>query len=162
MAISKIIIVLQVKKNSSTDRYTRNFKCAEVLLGIDQARLVCTPGQSGESELNNVILSKTNGAKLVIAEKANGPIDFPVSFCYVWGYNIPRRQIVFAHRLIDEAGVDLIHGHSSHHAGTIEVYRDKLILYGCGDFLNDYEGIVRPGCPIKRTAADDSATNAFH
>ena len=22
-----------------------------------------------------------------------------------------------------------------------EVYRDKLILYGCGDFLNDYEGI---------------------
>ena len=24
---------------------------------------------------------------------------------------------------------------------TIEVYRGKLILYGCGDFLNDYEGI---------------------
>jgi poly-gamma-glutamate synthesis protein (capsule biosynthesis protein) len=23
----------------------------------------------------------------------------------------------------------------------IEVNRDKLILYGCGDFLNDYEGI---------------------
>ena len=23
----------------------------------------------------------------------------------------------------------------------IEVYRDRLILYGCGDFLNDYEGI---------------------
>jgi poly-gamma-glutamate synthesis protein (capsule biosynthesis protein) len=22
------------------------------------------------------------------------------------------------------------------------VYRDKLILYGCGDFLNDYEGIA--------------------
>ena len=22
-----------------------------------------------------------------------------------------------------------------------EVYRGKLILYGCGDFLNDYEGI---------------------
>jgi len=22
-----------------------------------------------------------------------------------------------------------------------EVYRDKLIVYGCGDFLNDYEGI---------------------
>jgi poly-gamma-glutamate capsule biosynthesis protein CapA/YwtB (metallophosphatase superfamily) len=21
------------------------------------------------------------------------------------------------------------------------VYRDKLVLYGCGDFLNDYEGI---------------------
>jgi poly-gamma-glutamate synthesis protein (capsule biosynthesis protein) len=58
-----------------------------------------------------------------------------------WGYGIPRKQTVFAHRLIDEAGVDIIHGHSSHHVKAIEVYKDKLILYGCGDFLNDYEGI---------------------
>jgi poly-gamma-glutamate synthesis protein (capsule biosynthesis protein) len=34
-----------------------------------------------------------------------------------------------------------VHGHSSHHPKGIEVYRDRLILYGCGDFLNDYEGI---------------------
>lgn len=58
-----------------------------------------------------------------------------------WGYDIPRKQTIFAHRLIDEAGVDIIHGHSSHHVRAIEVYMDKLILYGCGDFLNDYEGI---------------------
>ncbi len=58
-----------------------------------------------------------------------------------WGYSIPDRQIIFAHKLIDEAGVDVIHGHSSHHVRGIEVYRGKLILYGCGDFLNDYEGI---------------------
>ena len=58
-----------------------------------------------------------------------------------WGYNIPREQTVFAHRLIDEAGVDIIHGHSSHHIRAIDVYKDKLIIYGCGDFLNDYEGI---------------------
>ncbi len=58
-----------------------------------------------------------------------------------WGYDIPRKQTIFAHRLIDEAGVDIIHGHSSHHVKAIEVYKDKLILYGCGDFLNDYEGI---------------------
>ena len=58
-----------------------------------------------------------------------------------WGYEIPREQTIFAHRLIDEAGVDIIHGHSSHHAKAIEIYKDKLILYGCGDFLNDYEGI---------------------
>ncbi|HET8544161.1 MAG TPA: poly-gamma-glutamate biosynthesis protein, partial [Pseudolabrys sp.] len=30
---------------------------------------------------------------------------------------------------------------SSHHAKALEVYRSRLILYGCGDFLNDYEGI---------------------
>ena len=58
-----------------------------------------------------------------------------------WGYNIPAELQHFAHQLIDEAGVDIIHGHSSHHPRPIEVYKNKLILYGCGDFINDYEGI---------------------
>lgn len=58
-----------------------------------------------------------------------------------WGYRIPEEFRRFAHGLIDEAGVDLVHGHSSHHPQGIELYRGKLILYGCGDFLNDYEGI---------------------
>ena len=58
-----------------------------------------------------------------------------------WGYRLPRPHRDFARRLIDEAGVDVIHGHSSHHPLGIEVYRDKPILYGCGDLLNDYEGI---------------------
>jgi poly-gamma-glutamate synthesis protein (capsule biosynthesis protein) len=58
-----------------------------------------------------------------------------------WGYRIPREHTVFAHRLIDAVDVDIIYGHSSHHVRAIEVYQDKLIFYGCGDFLNDYEGI---------------------
>ena len=58
-----------------------------------------------------------------------------------WGYEIPGSKRNFAHRLIDEAGVDLIHGHSSHHVKGLEVYHNKLIMYGCGDFINDYEGI---------------------
>ena len=58
-----------------------------------------------------------------------------------WGYDVPEKQRHFAHALIDRAGVSIIHGHSSHHAKAIEVYRNRLILYGCGDFLNDYEGI---------------------
>ena len=57
-----------------------------------------------------------------------------------WGYEIPREQIAFAHTLIDN-GVALVHGHSSHHVKGIEVYKGRLILYGCGDFLTDYEGI---------------------
>jgi len=57
-----------------------------------------------------------------------------------WGYEIADDQRRFAHRMID-AGVSVIHGHSSHHPKAIEVYRNRLILYGCGDFLNDYEGI---------------------
>jgi poly-gamma-glutamate synthesis protein (capsule biosynthesis protein) len=59
-----------------------------------------------------------------------------------WGHEISDEQRRFAHSLIDQADVSIIHGHSSHHAKAIEVYRDRLILYGCGDFLNDYEGIA--------------------
>ncbi len=58
-----------------------------------------------------------------------------------WGFGISAQQRNFAHRLIDSATVDVVHGHSSHHVKGIEVYSDKPILYGCGDFLNDYEGI---------------------
>jgi poly-gamma-glutamate synthesis protein (capsule biosynthesis protein) len=58
-----------------------------------------------------------------------------------WGYAVPREQREFAHRLVDEAGVDIVHGHSSHHPKGIEVHDGRLILYGCGDFLDDYEGI---------------------
>jgi poly-gamma-glutamate capsule biosynthesis protein CapA/YwtB (metallophosphatase superfamily) len=58
-----------------------------------------------------------------------------------WGYEIPAHHQQFAHQLIDEAGVDLIFGHSSHHPLGLEVYKDKLIIYGAGDLVNDYEGI---------------------
>lgn len=58
-----------------------------------------------------------------------------------WGYDIPKEQATFARGLIDAGAVDVVHGHSSHHAKAIEVYRGKLILYGCGDFIDDYEGI---------------------
>jgi poly-gamma-glutamate synthesis protein (capsule biosynthesis protein) len=58
-----------------------------------------------------------------------------------WSHEVPSDQRAFAHRLIDEAGVDVVHGHSSHHPKALERYRDRLVLYGCGDLLNDYEGI---------------------
>jgi poly-gamma-glutamate capsule biosynthesis protein CapA/YwtB (metallophosphatase superfamily) len=57
-----------------------------------------------------------------------------------WGYDVPPDQVRFAHRLID-GGVSLIHGHSCHHPRPAEVYRGRLILYGCGDCIDDYEGI---------------------
>jgi poly-gamma-glutamate synthesis protein (capsule biosynthesis protein) len=58
-----------------------------------------------------------------------------------WGYSVPDEQQRFAHTIIEKADVSIVHGHSSHHAKAMEVYRSRLILYGCGDFLNDYEGI---------------------
>lgn len=58
-----------------------------------------------------------------------------------WGYYIPRRHRAFAQQLIAAAGADIVYGHSSHHPLGIEVYQGRLILYGCGDLINDYEGI---------------------
>ena len=62
-----------------------------------------------------------------------------------WGYEIPSVQRRFAHEVIERAGVSIVHGHSSHHPKAIEVHKRRLILYGCGDFLNDYEGIAGYG-----------------
>lgn len=58
-----------------------------------------------------------------------------------WGFAVPKDHVRFAHALV-QAGVDIVHGHSSHHVRPIEVFEGKLILYGCGDFLDDYEGIA--------------------
>jgi poly-gamma-glutamate synthesis protein (capsule biosynthesis protein) len=58
-----------------------------------------------------------------------------------WGYEIPASHTAFARRLIDAAAADVVFGHSSHHPRAVEVYKGRPILYGCGDFLNDYEGI---------------------
>ena len=58
-----------------------------------------------------------------------------------WGYGIPRDHRWFARQLIDRAGVHVVHGHSSHHPLGIEVHQERLIVYGCGDLLTDYEGI---------------------
>jgi len=58
-----------------------------------------------------------------------------------WGYHVPADHVRFAHWLVD-GGVDIVHGHSSHHPRPVEVYRQRLIIYGCGDLLNDYEGIA--------------------
>jgi poly-gamma-glutamate synthesis protein (capsule biosynthesis protein) len=72
-----------------------------------------------------------------------------------WGYEVPPAHRRFAHSLLD-GGVDIVHGHSSHHVRPIERHRGKLILYGCGDVLNDYEGI-----PGHESFRDDLALMYF-
>jgi poly-gamma-glutamate synthesis protein (capsule biosynthesis protein) len=58
-----------------------------------------------------------------------------------WGYEVPDRQRRLAWDLIDEAGADVVHGHSSHHPKAVALHSGRPILYGCGDLINDYEGI---------------------
>lgn len=75
--------------------------------------------------------------------RVRGPGDVVVASIHWganWGYRVPAEQIRFAHRLVDD-GVDIVHGHSSHHPRPIELRHGKAILYGCGDLIDDYEGI---------------------
>jgi poly-gamma-glutamate capsule biosynthesis protein CapA/YwtB (metallophosphatase superfamily) len=77
----------------------------------------------------------------VLAHKHDGDVAIvSVHWGSNWGYAIAPSEIAFAHRLIN-AGIDIVHGHSSHHPRPIEIYRGKPILYGCGDVIDDYEGI---------------------
>jgi len=75
---------------------------------------------------------------VVKAAKENA--DF-VIFSFHWGPNyqwFPDADIRRLARLLIDFGVDLIHGHSSHHIQGIEIYKGKPIFYGMGDFVDDY------------------------
>ncbi|MCC6553252.1 MAG: CapA family protein [Polyangiaceae bacterium] len=81
------------------------------------------------------------GERVRRAKRSNDIVVASIHWGGNWGYEVPLEHVRFAHRLVD-GGVDLVHGHSSHHPRPIEAHEGKLILYGCGDFLNDYEGIA--------------------
>nr|WP_298439156.1 CapA family protein [Geobacter sp.] len=101
------------------------------------------PGRAGVNLLQDLSgRAVTRIGRMVRTVKRQGDIVVAsIHWGGNWGYSVPDAHREFARRLIDEAGVDLIHGHSSHHVMGIEVYREKLVLYGCGDFITDYEGI---------------------
>jgi len=94
-------------------------------------------------ELLPDLSEKTATAIVERMHRIKGPRDIAVASVHWgsnWGYDVPRDEVQFAHWLV-EGGIDVVHGHSSHHRRPIEVYRHRLILYGCGDFIDDYEGI---------------------
>jgi poly-gamma-glutamate synthesis protein (capsule biosynthesis protein) len=88
------------------------------------------PGSAADALVERMAAAKSPGDVLV-ASIHWGPN---------WGYGVRSSHIGFAHRLVD-GGVDIVHGHSAHHVRPIEVYRGRLILYGCGEVIDDYEGI---------------------
>jgi poly-gamma-glutamate synthesis protein (capsule biosynthesis protein) len=62
-----------------------------------------------------------------------------------WGGNwvprVPAAHRYFAQRLVELGAADVVHGHSAHHPLPAEVHAGRAILYGCGDLIDDYEGI---------------------
>ena len=103
---------------------------------------------SKEPGFNLINFSASTRARLKAdLTKSTTPKPSLKIFSVHWGPNYswnPDDSICsLAHFLIDECGVDIIHGHSSHHIQGVEKYKGKLIIYGCGDFVDDYA--VNPG-----------------
>ena len=96
---------------------------------------VCTAGDLGEDtrrRLRDAIAPWRRPGTLVVLS---------IHWGANWGHAIEATHRRFAREMIDGAGVDVVHGHSSHHVKGIEVHHGRPILYGCGDLLSDYEGI---------------------
>jgi poly-gamma-glutamate capsule biosynthesis protein CapA/YwtB (metallophosphatase superfamily) len=98
------------------------------------------PGVSVMSVLDSAQAEQV-AAAVAAQRRAGDVVIVSVHWGDNWGYGIADEQRNFARTLIESGYVDVVHGHSSHHPKGLEIYRERLILYGCGDLLNDYEGI---------------------
>jgi poly-gamma-glutamate synthesis protein (capsule biosynthesis protein) len=98
------------------------------------------PGVNLLADLSAATLRRV-AAKVNAARRPGDVVVASIHWGGNWGYAVPAAHRDFAHGLIEQCAVDVVHGHSSHHPLGIEVYRGRPILYGCGDFINDYEGI---------------------
>lgn len=85
--------------------------------------------------------ASTLAERIAAVRQPNDVVVVSIHWGSNWGYHVPSEQRGFAHTLIDAGACDVLHGHSSHHPRPIEIYRRRPILYGCGDFITDYEGI---------------------
>jgi poly-gamma-glutamate capsule biosynthesis protein CapA/YwtB (metallophosphatase superfamily) len=86
-------------------------------------------------------LRDSRAAKLLdIIRESSGVVDLLIVSAHWgsnWGYRPPQEHVIFAQALID-AGADIIFGHSSHVFRGIEFYKGRPILYGAGNFVDDY------------------------
>jgi poly-gamma-glutamate capsule biosynthesis protein CapA/YwtB (metallophosphatase superfamily) len=117
------------------------FSCGTASSGIPPGWAAATgrPGVNFLPSLSGAIADALIG-RATAARRDGDIVVVSIHWGTNWGYGVTPDQVRFAHQLID-GGISLIHGHSSHHPRPAEVYRGRLILYGCGDCIDDYEGI---------------------
>ncbi|TFE71063.1 CapA family protein [Methylacidiphilum caldifontis] len=88
-----------------------------------------------------VVLDDPRAQRLFkLVKKTKSKVDFLIVSAHWgsnWGFEVPLEHIDFAHRLID-SGADLVFGHSPHVFRAVEVFHGGMILYSCGDFIDDY------------------------
>lgn len=138
LALAQAPAVLQIEKAARVLIFA--FGAADSGIPEGWAADAATPGVHFFRDLSTQRAAQIGA----LVEAAKQPGDIAVASIHWggnWGYDISDVHRKFARALIERAHIDVVHGHSSHHPKGIEVYRGRLILYGCGDFLDDYEGI---------------------
>jgi poly-gamma-glutamate synthesis protein (capsule biosynthesis protein) len=108
------------------------------------------PDEHGFDEVKQSVLGLKQPGDILIAS-----IHAGANF----GYAVEPGERTLFRRMIDEAGIDLIHCHSPHHVKAIEMHNGRPILYGTGDVINDYEGIPSP--PERQVFRSHLGTIAF-
>jgi poly-gamma-glutamate capsule biosynthesis protein CapA/YwtB (metallophosphatase superfamily) len=111
-----------------------------VVIAFGLASSGVPPGWAATADRPGVVNGPPETGRLRRLKRPGDIVVASVHWGSNWGYDVGPEQVRLAHRLVD-AGADVVHGHSSHHPRPIEVYRGRLILYGCGDLIDDYEGI---------------------
>ena len=116
------------------------FACGAASSGIPP-RWAATATRPGVDFLPSLSGAAADGliARVQAAKRPGDVVVVSLHWGSNWGHDVEPGQVRLAHQLID-GGADLIYGHSSHHPRPVEVYRGRLVLYGCGDAINDYEG----------------------
>ncbi|MCS6877180.1 MAG: CapA family protein [Geminicoccaceae bacterium] len=101
------------------------------------------PGRPGVARLADLSAATLEvlATRIAKARRAGDRVVVSLHWGSNWGYGVPESHRRFARELIARASVDVVFGHSSHHPRPLEIFRERPILFGAGDVLNDYEGI---------------------
>ncbi len=92
-----------------------------------------------------------------VIKKYNNIVDF-ILVSFHWGKEnaiFPtNRQVEFAHKVVN-AGADLVFGHHPHVLQSIEIYRNKIILYSLGNFVFDNSELLQKQSVIFQCVFDN-------
>ncbi|KCZ72611.1 putative enzyme of poly-gamma-glutamate biosynthesis (capsule formation) [Candidatus Methanoperedens nitroreducens] len=117
-----------------------NMRVGVVSFTDNEPAFAATETSPGTNYIQITLADKVMRKVRAAIDEARSLSDIVV-FSIHWGPNMRLRPtpgfVEFAHAVID-MGVDIFHGHSSHIFQGVEVYRERLIMYDTGDFIDDY------------------------
>lgn len=98
------------------------------------------PRQPGVAQAEPEEIAARVASHLAKVRQAGDLVVLSIHWGGNWGYSVAQAQRALAEALLAQGG-DLVFGHSSHHPRAAAVMAGRLVLYGAGDLINDYEGI---------------------